>query len=136
MPKSNDIHFAQSPQSGGQTTPTAGNLRESSVAYETFNANSKNNNNNNNRQLEQDHEDELVGEPEQPSASRTLLSTESKALILALPIFMSQSFAGYEPGKSSSLPSHSIQSNSRDLCNSTDRLSGLRAARQQVVVVR
>lgn len=37
-------------------------------------------------------------DPQEPQA-RTILSTSQKALILALPITLGHSFAGYEPGK-------------------------------------
>lgn len=75
VPKSNDIHFAnqqQQQQATDQPEPAPG----SSVLYETSN---------------------LAAPP--PDLSRTMLSTDSKALILALPISMSPTFAGYEPGE-------------------------------------
>lgn len=89
VPKSNDIHFAQSSQ------PGAGELssqnQESTLVYETFNGQPG--------QQQQFSKPTTNFNTYEADGARTMLSTDSKALILALPIVMSQSFAGYEPGK-------------------------------------
>lgn len=83
VPKSNDIHFAQSwPSLDGQAAGQEG----SSVVYETY------------RELGPASR-QLAAEPAGQDQSRTLLSTDSKALILALPIVIGPTFAGYEPGE-------------------------------------
>lgn len=86
VPKSNDIHFAQ-PAAGQTASGASGQYQaggdqplQSQEQRAGFAAGATNGN-------------------QWEGNSRTLLSTESKALILALPIKMSQSFAGYEPGK-------------------------------------
>lgn len=84
MPKSNDIHFAQASQQpnqdGGAANEDGPRPSDPGVVYET----------------QADQQRRTFA----PDSSRTMLSTDSKALILALPIQMSTSFAGYEPGKS------------------------------------
>lgn len=107
MPKLNDIYFAQLPQLNEQHHQQQ-NPPESSVVYETsFNTNNHlltsagadNSNQNNQQQRQQMIQSASYynQHQQQVDQSRTILFTDSKALILALPIVMSQSFAGYEP---------------------------------------
>lgn len=112
MPKSNDIHFAQPTANLSPPPPTTGGggelnsqNQESSVVYETFNGNSygSNKNSNNYNYVQQQQQQQQFPKATSSAAAndgaRTMLSTDSKALILALPIVMSQSFAGFESGK-------------------------------------
>lgn len=75
------------------------------MVYETFNGNSygSNKNSNNYNYVQQQQQQQQFPKATSSAAAndgaRTMLSTDSKALILALPIVMSQSFAGFESGK-------------------------------------
>lgn len=80
MPKSNDIHFASNSQ-----------WPNSQFEDQTADWNSADG-----EQLQQNQ----IGEQGQV---RTIVRTQSKALILALPIMMSSTFAGFEPGKKASI---------------------------------
>lgn len=64
---------------------------------ETFNGNSYGNSKNNNNVQQQFPK--ATSSAAFNDGARTMLSTDSKALILALPIVMSQSFSGFESGK-------------------------------------
>lgn len=66
------------------------------MVYETFSGNNYANSNNNNVQQ---HFPRATRGAALNDGARTMLSTDSKALILALPIVMSQSFSGFESGK-------------------------------------
>lgn len=115
MPKSNDIHFAQpniqpsqpllsatnfdQQQQQQQQRHQAAQQLESSVAYETLSGANSNFASSNYARANQFQQQQQQDSNESSGTSRTMLNTDSKALILALPIMMSQSFAGYEPGK-------------------------------------
>lgn len=112
VPKTNDILFAQSSHSQQLLQPqhAANNnnhqQQESSVSYfdgTTFSTQAGANNYINSGQPAAPPVPPSASLPDNPNGGRTvLLSTDSKALVLALPQLQpSQTFAGYEPGESS-----------------------------------
>lgn len=92
VPKSNDILFAQS-ASAGHHQPLAGPEQQQAAGGQPVEALGAHD------ALAASRNAPADQYQEQAANSRTILSTSSKALVLALPIALSQTFAGYEPGE-------------------------------------